>query len=127
MYWLFEFKKIVSLYLPSTISPNWGENTTNTREKNKSWTEESLKRAIEMVHSSNCRIRSVAKDFHMSFSALQKTLRRDSGADTYVKTSQGRHNNLSDADEEAFADILISSARANFGFSLSLYPIPLNW
>lgn len=91
-------------------------------KKNKPWTEESVKLAIEEVRSTNRSIRSVAKDFHMSFFTLQKALRRDSGADASVKTTQGRHAILSDADEEAIADILISSARANFGFGLSDIP-----
>ena len=91
-------------------------------KKRKSWTEESLRLAVKKVQSSNRSIRSVAEEFHMSFYTLQTALKRDSGANTSVKTRQGRHNILSDADEEAIADILISSARANFGFGLHDIP-----
>ena len=104
------------------MSPKRRRKYYKYEKKTKPWTEESVQRAIEEVRSSKRSIRSVAKSFRMSFSTLQKALRRDSGADAPKKTAQGRHTILSASDEEAIVDILISCARANFGFSLSDIP-----
>ena len=104
------------------MSPKSSRKYYKYIKKKKLWNEETLKLAVDEVQTSNRSIRSVAKEYHMSFFTLQTALKRASGTDTSVKTRQGRHNILSDEDEEAIADILISSARANFGFGLHDIP-----